>query len=131
MGKFRVQNMTAPFYILLVDDSELIGSRIPLLFNNESINVIVEQDPAMALARIRQEVIHLVLLDINLDGWNGIDLLKRIRSEHSHIPVVMLTNQASGKHRELCKSLGSHDFLDKTKEFERLSAVVERLMDQR
>lgn len=66
----------------------------------------------------------LVLLDINMPGKNGMDLLKRIKSTVKSCEVVMVSNYAGEYYRETCKKLGALQFLDKTNDFELVPSLV-------
>ncbi len=69
----------------------------------------------------------IVLLDIQLPGKNGIDLLKFIVKDHPAVKVVMLTNLVSDYYQKLCRKIGAVHFMDKSKDFESIPRVVTRL----
>ena len=124
--------MKTQFHILLVDDSDIIARRVPEIFReHENISITIVKDTISAGEFISSVNVDLVLLDISLNGFNGLELLKEFHQNGISIPVVMLTNQATRKHRQICKNLGCYDFLDKSTEFDRLIPVVKSLMNQR
>ncbi len=59
----------------------------------------------------------IVLLDINMPGKNGIELLRFIRVKNFGSEVIMLTNHAEVIYREQCQELGARFFLDKSSDF--------------
>jgi len=66
----------------------------------------------------------LALLDIQLPGKNGMDLLKGIKDSTKECEVVMLTNSAGEYYREQCRKLGALRFFDKTNDFELVPAMI-------
>jgi DNA-binding response OmpR family regulator len=83
-----------PASILLVDD-DLVSSRALMLTLNKA-NLKSEHlgDAIIALERLRQAEMDLVILDINLPGMTGIELCKRMREmpQHARTPVIFITS---------------------------------------
>ncbi len=79
--------------VLICDDHELIreGLKRILLDTNEAARVGEAADAAQAIAAVRRERWDIVILDINLGGRSGMDVLKEIRSEFPHLPVLVLS----------------------------------------
>ncbi|HRF18399.1 MAG TPA: response regulator, partial [Chitinophagaceae bacterium] len=69
----------------------------------------------------------IVLLDINLPGKNGIEILKMIRSENKFSTVLMLTNHADAYYRQQCMELGADYFLDKSEDFGLVPGIINQL----
>lgn len=78
-----------------------------------------------AITLINEVQPQIVLLDIHLDKDSGIDLLAYIRNHFPFIKVIMVTNKASKYYRNLCKKIGSHGFVDKSHEFEKIPEIIE------
>lgn len=57
----------------------------------------------------------IILLDLNLPGLDGTEVLKAIRGDNqlSGIPVVMLTGSSDGREVDLCRELGAVAFMEK------------------
>ena len=68
----------------------------------------------------------LVLLDVNLPGMNGHDLLKRIKEDDElrSIPVVMLTTSSGESDRELAYRYHANSYLVKPIDFEQFEKMV-------
>ena len=79
------------------------------------INVAADFDEANRILESQKH--NLVILDINLPGKNGIELLKQIKSSDHPCEVIMLTNHADDFYRQQCISLGAKYFLDKSQDF--------------
>ncbi len=65
-----------------------------------------------------------ILLDINLPGRSGIDLLQKVKAGFNKIKVIMLTNYADTHYRNLCRQHGADFFLDKTTEFDQVEGIL-------
>jgi CheY-like chemotaxis protein len=114
--------------ILIVDDNinfvKRIVSMIEDLDNIGYINVAADYEEAVKLL---EEMPDLVLLDINLPGKSGIELLRRIKESGSETEVIMITNHADGYYRKVCKDLGAEYFLDKTNDFAKVPEIISKV----
>lgn len=74
----------------------------------------------------------LILLDINLPGMDGYEVLKRLREEEAtrHIPVVAVTANAMPRDIERGKAAGFDDYLTKPLDVVRFVALVERMLGE-
>jgi DNA-binding NarL/FixJ family response regulator len=64
------------------------------------------------------------LLDINLPGKNGIELLKLFKASKKNTEVIMITNHADAYYRQQCLELGAEIFLDKSHDFMLLPGII-------
>jgi DNA-binding NarL/FixJ family response regulator len=114
--------------ILIVDDNmcfvERMISLLDELDNVGYINVATDYDEASRM--VSAERPDLVLLDINLPGKNGIQLLKQIRKNGNDCKVIMITNHADDFYRQQCRELGADHFLDKSNDFGKVPSIIRR-----
>jgi len=114
------------FCVLVVDDSLIVVERIiRLLKEHEYIDSVlsaVNYDQAQDV--LSNHEVNIALLDINMPGKNGIELLLYIKSNHPSVINIMLTNQSEDHYREMCDRLGANFFLDKTSEFEKVPDLI-------
>jgi DNA-binding NarL/FixJ family response regulator len=118
--------------ILIIDDSEFITTRvIELLSGVENVDQIHSaasyEEGVAAFNTIKPS---LVLLDINLPDKNGIEFLRYLKASDQTPDVIMLTNQSDSYYRNLCRKLGAKEFIDKSKDFERLPEIISALVLQ-
>jgi DNA-binding NarL/FixJ family response regulator len=116
--------------IVIVDDSLLITERLQAMLRElENIgSVECTGDYPSALQLLVKMSPDIVLLDINLPGRSGLDLLRHIKTNYPASIVIMLTNQSGDFYRNICKKLGADYFIDKSKEFEDIPVIVSSLM---
>ena len=115
--------------ILIVDDNlNFVDRMISLLEESghvSDISVASNYDEARKLLSSEQP--DIVLLDINLPGKNGIELLKQIRLNNQQCEVIMITNHADEYYRQQCKDLGAKHFLDKSNDFAMVPSLISQL----
>lgn len=66
----------------------------------------------------------VVLLDINMPGISGIDLLKKINSQFPEIKVVMVSAYSENSTRRKCLDLGAEDYIEKPVDFDALKSKI-------
>lgn len=88
----------------------------------KKISIASDYNSAMELLTAdRQDIL---LLDINMPGKSGIDLLRNSREQLAVSEVIMLTNHAEAYYREQCTELGARYFLDKSNDFLQVPDIV-------
>jgi DNA-binding response OmpR family regulator len=115
--------------ILLVEDDRDLLDLLSYSLGRSGLNTITASDPPTALDAFRQQEPDLVLLDVNLGGWSGLDVLRVIR-EASTVPIILLTALDSEEDKVHGLELGADDYL--TKPFshaELLARIKARLRD--
>lgn len=112
--------------VLVVDDSKIIGDKIKqLLSDQENIEIIGQALNGMeALKYLNDYRPDVVLLDISMPGFNGIDILMWIRNRYKNIKIIMLTNYSDSQYRARCNELGADLFFDKSTEFEKVPQAI-------
>ena len=121
-----------PARILLVDDEPInIKAVRKYLVTAGYLDCQSTSDPGDVLPMMIRNEPDLVLLDIIMPGFNGLDLLAAIRDDQelAHIPVVMLTavEDRPTKHKAL--SLGATDFLAKPVDPSELISRVRNVLE--
>lgn len=112
--------------ILIVDDNRKYIERLISLLNEAGIEsqIFVANDYNKGVEILANEKPDIVLLDVNLPGKSGIEILRHIKEEGWKCKVIMATNHASKSYRNLCLEAGADRFLDKSSDFEKIPAVI-------
>ena len=112
--------------VFIVEDSAPIRSRlVELLGEIEGVCVVGEAEtPGDAVTGIQQTKPHCVVLDYQLIGGTGVDVLRAVRSASPEIGFVVLTNHPNAQYRRVCMEAGADWFLDKSTEFGKIKEVV-------
>lgn len=98
--------------VLLIDDDLELAQLLTEYLEQEGFVVSVANDGINALGAIVEARAEIVVLDIMMPRMNGIEVLRRIRSESS-IPVLMLTARGDEIDRITGLELGADDYLSK------------------
>ncbi|MFV2033455.1 MAG: response regulator [Gammaproteobacteria bacterium] len=114
--------------ILLVEDDSLIGEGLRSGLQGESHSVDWVMNGESALTAIRKTSYDAVILDIGLPGINGLEVLKKVRSQGYIFPVLILTAQDGVTDRVSGLDTGADDYLSKPFEFDELCARLRALV---
>jgi DNA-binding NarL/FixJ family response regulator len=125
-SQYVSQNRGAGMKVFIVDDSAEVRKRIiAMLAELQMVGSIEEAENVQDAIRTLQGFIpDVVILDIQMPGGSGIDVLTKIEKK-DHVPVViMLTNYPYPQYRRKCMDAGADFFFDKSNEFDRVAEVV-------
>jgi diguanylate cyclase (GGDEF)-like protein/PAS domain S-box-containing protein len=111
--------MTRQGSLLVVDDNEDNRDALSRRLQQKGYLVAVAADGAGALAQIDRESYDLVLLDVEMPGMSGLEVLSRLRVQRSHtqLPVIMVTARSEGTDIVEAFGLGANDYLTKPVDF--------------
>jgi len=125
--------MSHKLNVLIVEDSLIVAERIKEMLNelNEVSRIDEAIDSKEAMSMFDVEVPDVVLLDIDLPGKSGIEILREIKQKYFSTCVIMLTNHTERYIRELCQESGADYFFDKSTEFEKVSGALSLLSSEK
>lgn len=116
--------------IFIVEDDKSICMELVEILENEGYAASYLTDFEHSKEEILATGADLILMDINIPGINGRNLLKEIRKE-SDIPVIMVTSRTSEMDEVLSMSYGADDYITKpynpTILLLRIAAVLKRM----
>ncbi len=116
--------------ILIVDDEPGMRGLLDRVMEKEGHFSSSVDGAAEALRLIQEEEWHLVITDIDMPGMDGIELLKRIRSISSDLPVVVITAYATVESAVEAMKLGAEDYVTKPFQTDELKIVVSRVFER-
>ena len=115
--------------ILVVDDDAMSRRVLAQLLSAAGYNCRVSNDGSEALETIHARPPSLLLLDFDMPGLNGAEVLKRLRSDEdptvAQIPAIMLTAHGSDQSEVSCLQAGADDFVTKPVNASVLRARIE------
>ena len=128
-SKSQSQNITKK-RILVVDDHPIVRQGLALLINREPDLVVCgEAEEAMGalhvLASARPDVL---IVDISLNGPDGLDLLKSIRTTHPTLPVLILSMHDESIYAERALRAGANGYIMKQEATEKVLVAVRRIL---
>ena len=119
----------APIRILLVDDHTIFRSGLKRLFLDEPDVLVTGEasNSADALALLRQHRYSLMLLDINMAGRSGLELLALLRTESLRLPVLVLSMYSEQQYALVAIQAGAMGYLPKDAEPAELLHAIRRV----
>ena len=122
----------AKIRVVVADDHEVARKLVAQTLESIGFDVVGVADGHAAVESAGTRLPELMLVDVNMPGLNGFEVLRRIKNapDLAHIPVVMLT--ASGASEDVARALdlGAADYLTKPFSPAELLARVSRLARQ-
>ncbi|UQZ34902.1 DNA-binding response regulator [Paenibacillus sp. PK3_47] len=110
--------------ILVVEDEVKIARLLQIELECEGYRVDIAGSGHEGLESYQNRQPDLILLDVMLPGFSGIELLRRIRLNDAHTPVLMLTAKGSVEDKVSGLDLGANDYITKPFQIEELLARV-------
>lgn len=100
---------------LLIDDSPDVHKLLALRLRSEGIDVVSAADGAEGLRIAREMLPSVVLLDIDMPGMDGFEVLRTLKDTDAtlHVPVIMLSGLHSPHDKVTAFDLGAVDFITK------------------
>ena len=113
--------------LLVVDDNEQNRDMLSRRLVKRGYAVLTAESGARALEMVRAESVDLILLDIEMPGMTGLEVLKALRetSTRADLPVIMATARDQGEDIVEALSLGANDYVTKPLDFPVVIARVE------
>ncbi|MFY9628405.1 MAG: response regulator, partial [Methylocystis sp.] len=117
--------------ILIVDDEADIRELVAGILSDEGHGTRTAKDADEALNAIAARRPHLVFLDIWLQGsrLDGLQVLEAIQSQHSSLPVVMISGHGNIETAVTAIRMGAYDFIEKPFKADRLVLIAERALE--
>lgn len=112
--------------VYLVEDSESIRARlVDLLGSVEGLDIVGESATAAdAISGIQRTCPDAVVLDIQLTGSSGLEVLRTVHARLPEVVFIVLTNYPNLQYRRICLQSGASHFLDKTTEFSKVAGIL-------
>src|SRR6202165_4307850 len=127
-------NAPAPHRILVADDQPDVLEALRLLLKAEGYHIETVKSPAAVLKAVEARDFSLVIIDLNYtrdttSGQEGLDLLAKLQTVDSTLPVVVMTAWASVDIAVEAMRRGAKDFITKPWENPRLLAIVKNQIE--
>jgi two-component system, OmpR family, response regulator len=114
--------------ILLVEDDALLADGLARALSQSGYLVDIAADGKVADGWIEREAFDLAILDLGLPGFDGVDVLRRLRARKQLLPVLILSAREALEERVRLLDLGADDYLVKPVALAELEARVRALI---
>jgi FixJ family two-component response regulator len=117
--------------VYVVDDDEVVRDSLKVLLESRHYAVEDFASGKDFLSCVDGQGVGCLVLDIHMPQMTGIDVLRQLRKDGSHIPVIMVTGRQDAATRAQAESLGAAAFLDKPVAHKQLFAAIEKALADR
>ena len=114
--------------ILIVEDDRSLREGLAMNFRVKGYRVLTAVDGEEGMQKAFDARPDLVVLDIMLPGFSGLDILDELRDRGENVPVLILSARGELDHKIEGLALGADDYLAKPFELPELLARVEALL---
>ena len=123
--------MNKDIKVLLVDDETDFVNTLALRLKMRNLVVGTAYDGAEALLRLKEDEPDVVVLDLNMPGMYGMDVLAAAKKTHPQIQVIILTGHGSDRDEEEARGIGCCDFINKPADINHLEQRIRRAFQRR
>lgn len=114
-----------PVKVFLADDSALIRSRVASMLGAPDMAIVGQAEtPQASIDGILAARPDVVVLDVQLEGGTGLQVLRAVRQAAPEIAFVVFSNNSGPAYRKRYLGEGATRFLDKNTEFGQLAQAV-------
>ncbi len=115
--------------ILVVEDTLILAKNIVKYLSLQGIRAEFVRKGEMAIEKIGMEGFSLILLDLNLPGIDGLEVLSKIRKDFKNpVPIIILTSSATNEDVIQGLSLGADDYIAKPFDYKVLLARMDTVL---
>lgn len=117
-------------FILIVDDEPDILSTLKDVLEDEGYKTLGVTTGEEALSLVERELPDLVILDVWLEGIDGIEVLGQIKEKYPDIPVLIISGHGTIETAIKAVKLGAYDFIEKPIDLDRLLLKIEKALEE-
>lgn len=115
--------------ILVVDDEHLIRWSLEQNLKKQGYEVVTAGNGEDALRIVREEQPDLILLDIQLPGMSGLEVLEKVKEFDDEIVVIMVTAHGGLETAVNAMRLGAYDYLNKPFNLDEMAIIIKKALE--
>jgi DNA-binding NarL/FixJ family response regulator len=130
MSRTRSNSSTSKCKVFLVDDHPIVRQGLALFIEREADLMVCgeAEDATSALQAIQESTPDFLILDISLDGRDGLDLLKTLRIRHPNLPVLVLSMHDESVYAERSLRAGANGYIMKHEAADKVITAIRRIL---
>jgi DNA-binding response OmpR family regulator len=124
------QNPKSSRYVLIIEDESMVGEVICEQLKLSGFDVASVLSTRLAWIEIKKRAPNALILDLNLEGENGLDFLPEFKKQFPNVPVMILTGMGYDQETiETALQNGASAYFSKESGMENVPHIIERLLD--
>ena len=118
--------------VFIADDSKVVVERLEDLLKEVAGAKLVGRagDVKNAVHGIKDKKPDALILDLQMPGGSGLDVLRAIRADFPNLQILICTNYPYPQYREECITAGANFFLDKSVDFGKIPAILRDIIQK-
>jgi DNA-binding NarL/FixJ family response regulator len=130
MSRIRLNPSAPKCKVFLVDDHPIVRQGLALFIEREPDLMVCgeAEDATSALQAIRDSTPDFVILDISLDGRDGLELLKTLRVRHPNLPVLVLSMHDESVYAERSLRAGANGYIMKQEAADKVITAIRQIL---
>jgi len=117
--------------VLIIDDEEVLRDVLDTMLRREGFENVLAATGEEGLARLDEEEVDLVILDMMLPGMSGMETLRSIKESHKSLPVIIITAYSSIDGAIEAMKQGAYHYIPKPFRNEEVILTVNKALEQR
>jgi len=119
--------------IFIIDDHPIVREGLALMMNREPDLVVCgeAEEASVALQAIASAKPDFLIVDISLNGPDGLDLLKSVRARYPNLPVLILSMHDEAIYAERALRAGANGYIMKQEATEKVLVAVRQILSQK
>ena len=117
--------------LLLVDDEVKFLKSISERLALKDFEVIAASNGEEAIASAEKDLFDVAVVDFQMPGMDGTQVLKALKERHKYLEIIMLTGHATVDSAVECTKLGAFKYLEKPYAFEKLVETIKEAYEAR
>lgn len=119
--------------ILIVDDSRTTRNYHAAIASSAGYRVVTANDGADGLEKLLTQQIDLILTDINMQGIDGYEFIRRVRASagQEDVPIVIISTESQAKDQSQGYAAGANLYITKPSEPDQLLGYVKMMLGEK
>jgi len=118
---------TRPFTVLVADDNDVAQRLCKRVLEKAGFGVLIAADGLQAVDTAFRERPSMILMDVAMPGIDGLEAMRRIKTEMPSLPIVIASAHSMASDRERFLAAGADNVLSKPFRLADLISIVEAL----
>ncbi len=116
--------------ILVLDDEEIVGKRLKTALEKSDYDVEIFQESRLAVARVVEKAFDIVVTDVRMEGFSGMEVLEHVLEKSPHTKVILITGYATVEVAREALTRGAFDFIAKPFKPDDLREIILRAIKE-
>jgi len=117
--------------VMLIDDETDFLESMKRVLQRQKMEIVAAENGPEALSLLKDNLVDVAVVDIKMQGMDGLEVLKRIKHNFPSIEVILLTGHPSVETAIEGIKLGANEYLKKPPDVDELAATIRKLYQNR